>query len=505
MAKMMVNMAASKCCGSGNAVSQRGACWVDYSHVCQTSSDYTPTAEGIAASGSDSAASCDQAMAYYTGHPGQPLLGLDFSSAFNCGGQTDTVKNAVYGMAAKCCGSSGTSTCPASSGGSSSSGSAEWGWVTSSTNNICAGIITNCNDKTTCTTVGVGPCEGSATKPTAYLKSNLEGLALVKEATYLTDSSHMSVIQTTGLGYRDSKKDIAYTAPGSSAKTSDYAYTMSGNIFGGKAYAGVASYLVTGAGDITSKTNNFYVATDATNTARVDRSTTSTSESDSGIGAPLGPFKVCIGKYDDSAADKCGAARVYEAGEYKFSIFGHIFDTVDFTGYDHVGFRMKLTTVGFKADELKVNGATWSSSTQNQNVQSMELVSSSGEKLMINFPQDYNVGTTSGADASGVNMMTVTAGKTVKIKVHSVSKTDVLIDYLFETASLGTGKYFVYDPTITESHVVTPTTSSAPAPASASAPAPASESLGVESAGTVAQVTIVAGVVSVFAVLFGSL
>ena len=59
--------------------------------------------------------------------------------------------------------------------------------------------------------------------------------------------------------------------------------------------------------------------------------------------------------------------------------------------------------------------------------------------------------------------MTVTAGKTVKIKVHSVSKTDVLIDYLFETASLGTGKYFVYDPTITESKVVTPTTSPAPA------------------------------------------
>ena len=166
---------------------------------------------------------------------------------------------------------------------------------------------------------------------------------------------------------------------------------------------------------------------------------------------------------------------------------------------------MQLTTVGFKADELKVNGATWSSSTQNQNVQSMELVSDLGETLTINFPQDYNVGTTNGADASGVNMMTVTAGKTVKIKVHSVSKTDVLIDYLFETASLGTGKYFVYDPTITESHVVTPTTSSAPAPASASAPAPVSESVGTESAGTVAHVTIVAGVVSVFAVLFGSL
>ena len=59
-----------------------------------------------------------------------------------------------------------------------------------------------------------------ATAPTAYLKSSLEGLALVKEATYLTNASHMSVIEASGPGYRDSKGSIDYAADGSSTKTS---------------------------------------------------------------------------------------------------------------------------------------------------------------------------------------------------------------------------------------------------------------------------------------------
>jgi hypothetical protein len=114
---------------------------------------------------------------------------------------------------------------------------------------------------------------------------------------------------------------------------------MSGNIFGGKGYAGVASYLLTGAGDIRTQHNNFYVALNANDTARVDRSS---SDSESTIGAPAGPYKVCISKYDDADTDKCGAARTFKTGDYKFSIFGHIFDTIDFAGRDHLGFRMKV-------------------------------------------------------------------------------------------------------------------------------------------------------------------
>ena len=83
-----------------------------------------------------------------------------------------------------------------------------WGWVSASTKNVCAGIITDCTDKTTCTTTGVGPC-GTGSSPTAYLKSTLVGVAFVKEATYLTTPADMDVKSPTGLGYRDFKGDVA--------------------------------------------------------------------------------------------------------------------------------------------------------------------------------------------------------------------------------------------------------------------------------------------------------
>ena len=53
-----------------------------------------------------------------------------------------------------------------------------WGWK--SGENLCAGIITDCTDLTSCTTTGVGPCTGKDTvAPTAYLKSSLVGIAFV--------------------------------------------------------------------------------------------------------------------------------------------------------------------------------------------------------------------------------------------------------------------------------------------------------------------------------------
>ena len=113
----------------------------------------------------------------------------------------------------------------------------------------------------------------------------------------------------------------------------------------------------------------------------------------------------------------------------------------------------QLKAVGFKVEDLKVNGKDYNVKNRNDNVKTMELGHSSGT-LHFNFPQDYNVGTTANADATGEKMMTLTSGKTVKIKVHSpdLEKQEVTIDYLFETASLTNGKYFVYDPTIHEVH-----------------------------------------------------
>ena len=149
--------------------------------------------------------------------------------------------------------------------------------------------------------------------------------------------------------------------------------------------------------------------------------------------------------------------------------------------------------MGFKVEEVKVNGATWSAAKQSDNADTLELVHDSGT-LKFDFPTDYNVGTTAGAVAGG-SQMTVTAGKTVKIKVHSVSSTDqsLLIDYLFETASMGVGKYFTYDPTIKESKTVQATTAAPPATTPAPSSAPGT---------SVARVTLAVGVM---AAVFGSI
>ena len=81
----------------------------DYSHVCATSSSYTAGAEF------ETGTTCDQKMASNTA-AGQALAGKDFSSAFDCSSETQTNIDIVDGIAAKCCGSCGTSTCGGSAG-----------------------------------------------------------------------------------------------------------------------------------------------------------------------------------------------------------------------------------------------------------------------------------------------------------------------------------------------------------------------------------------------------
>jgi hypothetical protein len=128
---------------------------------------------------------------------------------------------------------------------------------------------------------------------------------------------------------------------------------------------------------------------------------------------------------------------------------------------DHLGFRMKLSTVGFEVSGLKVNGRDYDEARTNEDVTSLSLMHSSGG-LDINFPTHYNIGPTN--SASGNQTMALTATKTVKIKVHGASQAEqfVFIDYLFESESLGADTYFIYDPTVSE---VASGTAPAPAPA----------------------------------------
>ena len=123
-------------------------------------------------------------------------------------------------------------------------------------------------------------------------------------------------------------------------------------------YVGIASYLNTGTKDIKTNSNTVFVATHD-RTSRKDRSSDAEPMSDSNIGAPKGPFKICI---SEVGSDKsCGKERVFNPSAYKFSIFGYIsvMPTAGADGFpagmDHLGLRMKLSTVGFEVESIKVN------------------------------------------------------------------------------------------------------------------------------------------------------
>ena len=123
----------------------------------------------------------------------------------------------------------------------------------------------------------------------------------------------MKIIMASGVGYVD--HDAAVVLDADTDKK--YAYVMTGNVYGDitktGAYAGVASYLNTGAVDITTNSNNVYGVVDPKAIARKARGTSTK-------GAPAGPYTVCI---TDAAGGKCtGDLRTFKPSEYKFSIFG---------------------------------------------------------------------------------------------------------------------------------------------------------------------------------------
>jgi hypothetical protein len=107
--KNAVNSVASYCCGTGDAASQRSACWVDHSYLCATPANYQGGAMYDPAG--STANTCDTIMDYVTAaSSGEPLAGKDFSSAFSCPAETYDVKYSVNVFASYCCGT-GVSAC----------------------------------------------------------------------------------------------------------------------------------------------------------------------------------------------------------------------------------------------------------------------------------------------------------------------------------------------------------------------------------------------------------
>jgi len=345
---------------------------------------------------------------------------------------------------------------------------AAWSWNKGT--NMCAGIIAPCTGATECSTVAVGPCEGAATAPTAYLQSHVVGLAFADDTKYLDSATGKTSSDATTYkivapakdtkGFRDYNKDVV-------VGDSKMAYIMGGTYLGGATtggYAGMTSILNTGTKDITTNKATVFVAKTPTAVAK-DRSA-GTGASISPMGAPDGPLEVCISDID-ATTKACGAARVFKPDEYKFSIFGAIFgtdfDTEVVAGKNEfpatmnaMGVRMKMKATGFKVTDLKINGKTWEKGSVATDVTSMTIMHADGG-VSVKFPTKYNIGTT--ADLK--NLKTAT----IKIRVSNVDATAQTfdMDYLFRKDDIKFGQFFIYDPDVTY------LPKSAPAPSTAGA------------------------------------
>ena len=353
-----------------------------------------------------------------------------------------------------------------------------WSW--SKGINMCIGKVRHCNNDitskfdTSCTSTAFGPCLGTKEEsPTAYIHNEFMGTLMVDIDQYLSCNSnagmnnacnYMKTMPFSGPGYRDYADNlIANTG-------TKYSYMMIGNTFGDLSnaggYVGISSYLNTGKKDIHTSYNQIYLA-DTNNAKHVTRA-------DSKMGAPIGPKFVCISDIDDKG--NCGTTkkRTVRPDEYKFSVFGTTkgMNFVEMMkpgmngvpiGYDHFGIRMKLSTVGFDAKNLRVNGRLYDENFKDDNVLSLYLTHQTGG-INIEFPNKYNIG----KDQIGFMetfqvqvRVTRVGGGVVQDSQDGQDGSDpsgstpfvIYIDYLFESADITSDEngdtWFIYDPLVT--------------------------------------------------------
>jgi hypothetical protein len=339
---------------------------------------------------------------------------------------------------------------------------------------MCVGAIDPCMDQKTCTSVHLGPCEEAGAGPSSYISSAIEGIAFLDEATYLTcaDDSCATVVEATGPGYRDLSGHVE-------AAGGTYAFSMSGNLFGDSwgGYVGTAAYFNTGSTNIISPYVGVYTAhpLDGAQTPR----------GDSDIGAPGGPYGVCIA---DGSTGTCEGHEVFGPGAFYNTIFGYAYETVtvstadEFTFADgfimetsaggsfpestsHFGVRQSFTAVGFDPSSTTLNGGTYTlEDIGNTDVTDIHIAIYGYGTLHFKFPATYNYGPVGGADdlavdpATGMPLLPVSGSAAAKVKVSwggvDLPNT-IYVDYLFEPLTAA-NQYFIYGMLVTSTRTPPP-------------------------------------------------
>jgi len=291
---------------------------------------------------------------------------------------------------------------------------------------MCAGLRNQCTDMQSCTYHAYGPC-GGASAPPVYLEAHIVGSALVSNAaTYLTDASQLTILTPSTV----SNNGYVTRDDSATSGSATYAFMTAGGFVGTNpsvsgGYVGMASYLLK-SGTISTSTNSVIVPTSI------------------GSGT-VQSHNTCISPLTGGA---CGASRTFNQGDYKFSIYGYTTGSsyAVQSGVTHLGVRVKMSLVGAQAN-LIINGDKTLDTIGNADVTRLVLAMSNGKSLDMTLPNEYNVG-----DTTPAGLATPTATKIVKIKVSRDPNNNMAIfmDYLFEMPTQA-NKYFIYDPTVTES------------------------------------------------------
>eukprot|EP00928_Gymnodinium_smaydae_P044120 TRINITY_DN29452_c0_g1_i1.p1 TRINITY_DN29452_c0_g1~~TRINITY_DN29452_c0_g1_i1.p1 ORF type:complete len:372 (-),score=27.39 TRINITY_DN29452_c0_g1_i1:97-1212(-) len=315
--------------------------------------------------------------------------------------------------------------------------STEYTWVKSSGKNlrICAGVERQCKAMPSCTIIAHGPCGSvSGDVPPHYFKSEIDSIGLIKGSTsgaYLSDPKLVTRLSPSTIannGYRQVQANQTQGA-------AEYAMVTNGAFFGDPAVMGAflgTNYMLIQQGSM------------STNTLPILMGFPGSPE--------MGESLACISNEVVNAS--CGPARAFTSGNLKFSIYGITIGSkyeLD-PSVKYLAFRQVLSTVDFPDYKIYFNsGAFDMTNVSTNDVHDIEFQESAlnGGSIRMDFPGNYIVGDIQ-LDSG---MTTARAVRNVTIKASSGSSPRTInLDYLFsvDTDLNAKGKFFMYDPTVTE-------------------------------------------------------
>ena len=313
---------------------------------------------------------------------------------------------------------------------------------------LAAGVsrwCTRSNFDNACTAVALSRTPAAPyAVPTRFLVSTFRGVGAVNAASYLSSAAAQSWSRSVGPGYIISSQQLPLPT-GAGARVG---YMMTGSQFsahdqgGSIAYVGIAHYLNFGPDPVYFNHNRFFGAN------KTNANNLTGHNGPRPVRAPLGPFNTCVSKILPDGS--CGPKLELAASEYKFSIFGMLFDEFmafvnKISGANHIVVRMRLETIRFKVRDLQVNNRPYDVARVNDDVSSLSFATARG-RFHFDFPKWYNVGRFPHHKRSGKIHMSTT--RSVKIRVHSADDVRFFVDYLFDTDGMEPGAVFVYDPTV---------------------------------------------------------